>query len=31
MLEIAASKSENGDLFSRLGSVYLDLDQNQKG
>ncbi|PDH37530.1 MAG: hypothetical protein CNF01_04155, partial [Halieaceae bacterium MED-G27] len=30
MLETAASKSENGDLFSRLGSVYLDLDQNQK-
>ena len=30
MLEIAASKAENGDLFTRLGSVYLDLDQNQK-
>ena len=30
MLEIAASKAESGDLFTRLGSVYLDLDQNQK-
>ena len=30
MLEAAASKSEKGELFARLGNVYLDLDKNKE-
>ena len=30
MMEKAASLSEDGELFARLGNVYLDGDQNQK-
>jgi tetratricopeptide (TPR) repeat protein len=30
MMEKAASLSEEGELYARLGSVYLDGDQNQK-
>ena len=27
MLEAAASKSEKGELYARLGNVYLDVDK----
>ena len=30
MLEAAASKSEKGELYARLGNVYLDLDKNKE-
>tara|TARA_E500000178_G_scaffold196433_1_gene194460 strand:- start:252 stop:1598 length:1347 start_codon:yes stop_codon:yes gene_type:complete len=30
MLEAAASKSEKGELYARLGNVYLDVDKNKK-
>ena len=30
MLEAAASKSDDGELYCRLGSVYLDNDQFRK-
>ncbi|MEK9589133.1 MAG: tetratricopeptide repeat protein [Gammaproteobacteria bacterium] len=30
MLEMAASKSEKGELYARLGSVYLDVDKNKE-
>ena len=30
MLEAAASKSENGELYARLGNVYLDVDRNKE-
>ncbi|HAU26272.1 MAG TPA: hypothetical protein DCW49_02690 [Alteromonas australica] len=30
MLEAAASKSEKGELYARLGSVYLDVDKNKE-
>ena len=29
MLEAAASKSEKGELYARLGNVYLDVDKNK--
>ena len=29
MLEVAASKSEKGELYARLGNVYLDVDKNK--
>jgi tetratricopeptide (TPR) repeat protein len=29
-MEKAAEKSETGELYARLGSIYLDSDQNQK-
>ena len=29
-MEKAASKSDDGDLFARLGNIYLDADENQK-
>ena len=29
MLELAAEKSEKGELYARLGSVYLDVDNNK--
>ncbi len=29
MLELAAEKSEKGELYARLGSVYLDVDKNK--
>jgi tetratricopeptide (TPR) repeat protein len=30
MLEAAASKSEKGELYARLGNVYLDVDKNKE-
>jgi tetratricopeptide (TPR) repeat protein len=30
MLEAAASKSEQGELYARLGNVYLDVDKNKE-
>jgi len=30
MLEAAASKSEKGELYARLGNVYLDVDKNEE-
>ncbi len=30
MLELAAEKSEKGELYARLGSVYLDVDKNKE-
>ena len=30
MLEKAAAKSEKGELYARLGSVYLDVDKNKE-
>ena len=30
MLEAAASKSDKGELFARLGNVYLDVDKNKE-
>lgn len=30
MLEKAAAKSEKGELYARLGSVYLDVDKNRE-
>ena len=30
MLEAAAAKSEKGELFARLGNVYLDVDKNKQ-
>ena len=30
MLEAAASKSEKGELYARLGNVYLDLEKNKE-
>ena len=30
MMEKAAAKSEDGELYTRLGNVYLDGDQNEK-
>ena len=30
MLEKAAAKSEKGELYTRLGSVYLDVDKNKE-
>lgn len=30
MLELAAEKSEKGELYTRLGSVYLDVDKNKE-
>ncbi len=30
MLERAAAKSEKGELYARLGSVYLDVDKNKE-
>ena len=30
MLEEAASKSEKGELYARLGNVYLDVDKNKE-
>lgn len=30
MLELAAAKSEKGELYARLGSVYLDVDKNKE-
>ena len=30
MLEAAASKSEEGELYARLGNVYLDVDKNKE-
>ena len=29
-MEKAASKSDSGDLYARLGNIYLDADQNKK-
>lgn len=29
-MEKAASKSDDGDLYARLGNIYLDADQNEK-
>lgn len=29
-MEKAASKSDSGDLYARLGNIYLDADQNEK-
>jgi tetratricopeptide (TPR) repeat protein len=29
-MERAAEKSDNGDLYARLGSIYLDAEQNAK-